>query len=287
MADDKERSSIIKIDELKLLINKLSDLVIVDVSNEKNAKENYIQRHLDHAIFIDLNKELAEINVDLALGGRHPLPQLNNFLALLSKIGISEDSHIVAYDHKNGANAAARFWWMMKSIGHKNIQVLDGGFQEAEKRGYPINDHIPNRRKLTTYSPIDNWKLPLANMAEVALASRSEKYLIIDVRESSRYNGEFEPIDLISGHIPSAINIPFTENLNEDGLFKSPQELRAKYQKTFNDFENTNIIIHCGSGVTACHSLLAMSHAGFKTTPKLYPGSWSEWSRNNNAIEKL
>jgi len=286
MANQNELSPIIKVDELKLLIEKSPDVVIVDVSNEKNAKENYTQRHLDNAIFLDLNKDLADIKPDLALGGRHPLPQTTNFLDFLSGIGISPESHIIIYDHKNGANAAARFWWMMKSVGHKNVQVLDGGFQEAEKRNYPINNYISVHKKVGTYMVVTDWQLPVANLEEVDLASKSKEYLIVDVREKPRYNGEFEPIDLIAGHIPNAVNIPFIDNLEEDGLFKAPKKLREQYQEIFDEFDNDQIIVHCGSGVTACHSLLAMSYAGFNI-PKLYPGSWSEWSRNHKPIEKI
>lgn len=286
MANHNELSPIIKVDELKLLIDQFPDVVIVDISNEKNAKENYLQKHLDKAIFLDLNKNLADIKTDLALGGRHPLPPIANFLDLLSDIGISPDTYLIIYDHKNGANAAARFWWMMKSVGHKNVQVLNGGFQEAEKRNYPINNHVPIPKKVGNYTTITDWQLPVVNLEEVDLASRSKNHLIIDVREKPRYDGEFEPIDLIAGHIPNAINIPFLDNLDEDGLFKAPEKLREKYQQIFNEFDNSQIIVHCGSGVTACHSLLAMSYAGFNI-PKLYPGSWSEWSRNHKPIEKL
>lgn len=136
------------------------------------------------------------------------------------------------------------------------------------------------------YPSITHWQLPTTNLEEVDLASRSKSQLIIDVREKPRYNGESEPIDLIAGHIPNAVNIPFVDNLEEDGLFKTPKKLREKYQEIFNEFDSSQIIVHCGSGVTACHSLLAMSYAGFKI-PKLYPGSWSEWSRNSKPIEKI
>jgi len=286
MVNQNELSPIINVDELKLLVHKVTDVVIVDVSNEKNAKENYLQQHLDKAIFLDLNKDLADIKTDLALGGRHPLPQIANFLDLLSNIGISSDTRVIIYDHKNGANAAARFWWMMKSVGHKNVQVLDGGFQEAERKNYPVNNHLSIPKKVGNYITITDWQLPVVNLEEVDLASRNKDHLIIDVREKPRYDGEFEPIDLIAGHIPNAINIPFLDNLDEDGLFKAPEKLREKYQDIFNEFDNSQIIVHCGSGVTACHSLLAMSYAGLNI-PKLYPGSWSEWSRNNKPIEKL
>lgn len=286
MANQNELSPIIDVDELKLLVHESTDVVIVEVSNEKNAKENYLQQHLDSAIFLDLNKDLADIKTDLAIGGRHPLPQIANFLDFLSGIGISPNSHVIIYDYKNGANAAARFWWMMKSVGHKNVQVLNGGFQEAERRNYPINNHVPVPKKAAYHTSVTDWQLPVVDLEEVDLASKSKKHLIIDVREKPRYNGEFEPIDLIAGHIPNAINIPFTDNLEEDGLFKALKKLREKYQDIFNEFDNDQIIVHCGSGVTACHSLLAMSYAGFNI-PKLYPGSWSEWSRNHKPIEKL
>lgn len=286
MANQNELSPIINVDELKLLAGKSPDLVIVEVSNEKNAKENYTQQHLDNAIFLDLNKDLANINTDLALGGRHPLPQITSFIAFLSGIGISSGSHIIIYDRKNGANAAARFWWMMKSLGHKNVQVVNGGFQEAQKRNYPINNQIRIPQKAQNYITITDWQLPTANLEEVDLASKGKEHIIIDVREKNRYDGHFEPIDLIAGHIPNAINIPFVDNLEENGLFKTPKKLREKYQEIFNEFNNNQIIVHCGSGVTACHSLLAMAYAGFNI-PKLYPGSWSEWSRNNKPIEKI
>jgi len=123
----------------------------------------------------------------------------------------------------------------------------------------------------------------LANIDEVEKASNSQDYLIIDVRESARYNGEYEPIDLISGHIPNAINIPFSTNLDENGLFLSPEILREKYKNIIDNKKSNEIIVHCGSGVTACHTLLAMAYAGFEI-PKLYVGSWSEWSRNGKPI---
>ena len=274
-------SPIIQVSELKELHQK-NDLIILDVSNGNEAQLNYNQKHLDGAIFVDLNSQLADIKEDVSKGGRHPLPTLENFSKLLSTLGITPKTHIILYDNKSGANAAARMWWMLKSVGHEKVQVLDGGFQEAEKQNFPINSNPVNFIQTEEYK-IENWKLPIATIDEVEKASIRKDYLIIDVREAHRYNGEFEPIDLISGHIPNAINIPFSTNLDENGVFLSPKLLKEKYNYVFRNKNSNEIIVHCGSGVTACHTLLAMACAGFEI-PKLYVGSWSEWSRNNKPI---
>ncbi|TDE02709.1 sulfurtransferase [Flavobacterium sandaracinum] len=274
-------SSIIQASEF-LELTKTENVIIVDVSNGVNSKEKYANKHLDGAIFVDLNSQLATIKVDLAEGGRHPLPEIEKFAETLANIGISKNSHVIVYDDKNGANAAARFWWMLKSIGHKKVQVLNGGIQQAEKAGFPTNNkvEIPKISKNYNY---DNWKLPISQIQEVEENSQKENFLVIDVRENKRYRGENEPIDLIAGHIPGSINIPFSENLNTEGLFLSSKELKTKYQEIFAGRNPKNIIFHCGSGITACHSLLAIDYAGLEI-PKLYVGSWSEWSRNNKEI---
>jgi len=133
----------------------------------------------------------------------------------------------------------------------------------------------------------DHWQLPTADINEVEANAQHEDYLVIDVRENYRYRGESEPIDLIAGHIPGAVNIPFVTNLDAEGLFLSPQTLKSKYETALDNRKADHVIVHCGSGVTACHTLLAMDYAGLEI-PKLYVGSWSEWSRNNKpiAVEK-
>lgn len=270
---------IIRAKEL-LKIYKKENLVLVDASN--HSREAYEKQHLDRALFVDVNTELADIKEDLSKGGRHPLPDPKDFSETLSKLGISPDSHVVVYDDKNGSNAAARFWWMLRSVGHKKVQVLDGGFQAAELAGFPINSDLVIPKKTGNY-PAEKWELPLADMNEVEKVSQDENHLVIDVRDAVRYRGEKEPIDLIAGHIPGAVNVPLTSNLNLNGLFLSPLELRKKYRDLLAEFENEDIIVHCGSGVSACHTLLAIDHAGLEI-PKLYVGSWSEWSRNNKEI---
>lgn len=265
-----------------LELYKTDPLVLVDASNGKEAKVVYQAKHLDQALFVDLNTDLADIKEDFANGGRHPLPEIEKFAETLTKLGITNSSHVVIYDDKNGANAAARFWWMLRAIGHEKVQVLNGGLQQAENIGFPTNNKTETPKIVANYT-FDNWKLPTATITEVENNSQNENYLVIDVRENSRYRGINEPIDLVAGHIPGAINIPFTSNLNENGRFLPPAELRQKYQEIFGATKMENIIIHCGSGVTACQSLLAIDYAGLGI-PNLYVGSWSEWSRNDKAI---
>jgi thiosulfate/3-mercaptopyruvate sulfurtransferase len=265
-----------------LKLYKTENLVLIDARSGKNARANYEEKHLDGALFVDLESQLAAIKEDASNGGRHPLPKIENFAKTLSYLGISEKSHVVIYDDKNGSNAAARFWWMLKAIGHEKVQVLDGGLQAAEKINFPTSAKTEISNKTASYK-VDNWKLPLAGIDEVETVSQDKNHIVIDVRETSRYNGETEPIDLIAGHIPGAINIPFTENLDENGLFLPANELKEKYKKIFQNVKSENIIVHCGSGVTACHSLLAIAYAGLEI-PKLYVGSWSEWSRNGKKI---
>jgi thiosulfate/3-mercaptopyruvate sulfurtransferase len=275
-------SPIIEVDEL-LKIYKNSDVMIFDVSNSKNAKTNYETEHIEGAFFVDLNTQLADIKNDFSEGGRHPLPKIETFAKTLTDLGISKNKHIVIYDDKNGSNAAARFWWMLKSVGHEKVQVLNGGIQEAEKIKFPVSSNTEITNKTELYK-VDNWKLKIAEIEEVEKLSKTENHIVIDVRDVERYNGETEPIDLVAGHIPGAINVPFTENLDENGLFLSPNLLKHKYEKVFGHIKTENIIVHCGSGVTACHSLLAIAYAELEI-PKLYVGSWSEWSRNNKLIE--
>ncbi len=277
----KRLSPLIEAAEL-LELYKNDAVVLVDTSNGKDAKITYEAKHLDQALFIDLNTDLADIKEDLANGGRHPLPEIEKFAKTLTQLGITNSSHVVIYDDKNGANAAARFWWMLRAIGHEKVQVLNGGLQQAEKIGFPINDNTETPKTVANYT-FDNWKLPTATITEVENNSQNENYLVIDVRENSRYRGEHEPIDLVAGHIPGAINIPFTTNLNQNGRFLPAAELKQKYQEIFGAIKMENIIIHCGSGVTACQTLLSIDYAGL-AIPKLFVGSWSEWSRNDKAI---
>jgi thiosulfate/3-mercaptopyruvate sulfurtransferase len=271
-------SPIINPEEL-LNLKDSSEVVLIDARAGANAEENYRNEHLKGARYIDLNKDLAAVEKNPANGGRHPLPSVEKFAEILSKLGISSQSHIVIYDDKNGSNAAARFWWMLKSIRHEKVQVLNGGLQAAIKIGFETSSEIENFERTEKY-PITKWNLAVADIEEVEKARNNSQNIVIDVRDKNRFDGLTEPLDLIAGHIPGAINVPFSENLNEDGFYKSPEVLAEKYTEILGDIKAENVIVHCGSGVTACHTLLAMDYAGIEI-PKLYVGSWSEWSRND------
>jgi thiosulfate/3-mercaptopyruvate sulfurtransferase len=264
-------------------ISQTEEFILIDASSSKDSKENYLKCHLEGALHVDLNSRLADIKSDVSIGGRHPLPSTAQFSKTLFDLGISTSSLVVIYDDKNCSNAAARFWWMLKSIGHEKVQVLDGGFQAAVKAGFPTSDKTEKPLNSEMY-PMENWKLPLVDIQAVDKAILDDEFLIIDVRDEDRYNGKTEPIDLIAGHIPSAINVPFQSNLDSEGFYLSSSELKEKYLKVFNNRSSDKVIVHCGSGVTACHTLLAIASAGVEI-PNLYVGSWSEWSRNGREIQ--
>lgn len=267
-------SPIISPSELKNLPTE--NLVILDARVGKDVYRNYLEKHLKGARFIDLDKDLAEIGENATFGGRHPLPGIEKFAETLSELGISEKSHIIIYDDKNGANAAARAWWMLKAFGFESVQVLDGGFQNAEKQNIEFSSGEETFEKAEIIKR-ENWLLSMSTLEEVENELINGNSAVIDVRDAYRYRGESEPIDFVAGHIPGAINIPFSENLDENGNFLAPEILKEKYLKLL-EGKPENLIIHCGSGVTACHTILALHHAGFEI-PSLYVGSWSEWSR--------
>ncbi|CAA7195070.1 sulfurtransferase [Chryseobacterium potabilaquae] len=254
------------------------NLIILDARVGKEMYQSYLKKHIKGARYIDLDKDLAEIGDDAAYGGRHPLPTIEKFAGVLSRLGISSNSHMVIYDDKNGANAAARVWWMLKAFGFDRVQVLDGGFQAAEKKGLEFSwgEEIFDTEILIKKK---DWILPISSLEDVENELQHNSSTVIDVRDAYRYKGESEPIDLVAGHIPGAINIPFSENLDQNGYFLDPKEIKEKYSKILQN-KSQDLIIHCGSGVTACHTILALDYAGFPI-PNLYVGSWSEWSRRD------
>lgn len=271
-------SPIIKPKDLSRL-NQDDEIVIIDAS--AGSKPRYDEAHLTGALYVDVNEDLANIG-DFAAGGRHPLPTPQQFAKVLRKLGITKLSRVIIYDDKNGGNAAARLWWMLKAVGHENVQVLDGGYQAAVKAGLPVTNQVETPKSVPAYE-VEDWKLSLSNIEEVDRVRQSDEYIVVDVRDASRYAGLTEPIDLTAGHIPGAINIPFTENLDNDGHFLAPEALKEKYTFALEKVQPENVIVHCGSGITACHTLLALDYAGLPV-PKLYVGSWSEWSRNNKEM---
>jgi thiosulfate/3-mercaptopyruvate sulfurtransferase len=259
-------------------------LVLVDASSGPDSFANYQAGHLRLAIFGNADESLARKTNDPSVGGRHPLPAIGDFAVYLGKLGIRPDSHVVIYDHKQGANMAARLWWMLKAVGHRKVQVLDGGMEAALRKKYPVETGIEQPVDAGPY-PATQWNLPTYNIDQVAGFVQDKDHLVIDVRDAYRYRGEREPIDMVAGHIPGAVNVPFSTNLTPDGTFLSPEELRFKYESVIGNRKPENIIVHCGSGVTACHTLLALEQAGINGAG-LYVGSWSEWSRTGREIAR-
>ena len=274
----KSLSPIINPEDLTWL-NQDEEIVIVDAS--AGSKSRYEEQHLSGALFVDVNEDLANIG-DYAIGGRHPLPTVEQFAQVLQKLGITAHTHVIVYDDKNAGNAAARLWWMLRSIGHEKVQVIDGGLQAAVQAGFPTTNKVEIPKSVEPYQ-VESWNLPLSDLNEVEKVSKTEDHILIDVRDANRFAGLTEPIDTVAGHIPGATNIPYTENLGADGRFLTPEELKDKYEHALGNIQPENVIVHCGSGITACHTLLAMDYAGLPI-PKLYVGSWSEWSRNNKEM---
>jgi thiosulfate/3-mercaptopyruvate sulfurtransferase len=273
--------NVITTDQLKAFIEDGSP-VLIDARGGPDALKHFNSGHLENALFADLETDLSEKSANAAHGGRHPLPKPENFGRFLGKLGISPSSIVIVYDDKKGANAAARFWWMLKATGHEKAYVVSGGLDVIAKAGLPVSKAAASSTPTEVY-PVTEWKLPVVDADFVSNVAGNPEFMIIDVRENYRYVGESEPIDLVAGHIPGAVNIPYTTNLDENGDFKSVDELATKYREALAGRDPQNVIVHCGSGVTACHTLLALSEAGMEGAG-LYVGSWSEWSRNDRPV---
>jgi thiosulfate/3-mercaptopyruvate sulfurtransferase len=230
-------------------------------------------------VHADLNRFLSDAQApgaDPAHGGRHPLPSPETWARQLGTWGITPETMVVAYDDACGGNGAARLWWMLKAFGHERVSVLDGGLQAGLKDGLPApGAQLPPAKPY----PEDRWLLPLADLALVDRLRSDPDWKVLDVRAAPRYRGETEPFDPVAGHIPGALNLPWQENLGPDGHLKPPQELRRIYQGFLGSTPRGRLVVHCGSGVTACQTLLAQEVAGLGGA-SLYVGSWSEWCRN-------
>jgi thiosulfate/3-mercaptopyruvate sulfurtransferase len=240
----------------------------------------YRAGHLPGAHHAQLERDLAAPVADPAQGGRHPLPSPPRLAATLGRWGITPASRVVAYDDQSGANAAARLWWLLQAMGHAQVQIVDGGLPALLAAGFALTSDEPAPSDGPAYPvPASAPLRGIAEIDEVDEVRRAPDRRVIDVRAAFRYRGEREPFDPVAGHIPGARNAPYADNLRADGTFKSADELRALYAQILDGVAPDHAIVHCGSGVTACHSLLAMERAGL-TGAKLYVGSWSEWCRD-------
>lgn len=233
-----------------------------------HGRVQYEKSHLPGAIFVDMNKDLAAPHVH-GKTGRHPLPSKADWIRTVLRLGLTPDVHVVLYDD-GGGSSSSRMWWMLKWIGHDKVSVLDGGWQAWEAAGFPVSTEVPPMPQ-----PSADQYSSRASLVTLLTADQVDgnEQLLIDARDLPRFRGEVEPIDPVAGHIPGAVCSPFGMNL-QDGHFKSPEALREKFAMAVNS--NKPVVCYCGSGITACHNMLAMAVAGLPL-PALYAGSWSEW----------
>ena len=264
---------------------KLTDksVVIIDVRAGADGHQRYLAGHLPRAIFADLDKDLSTKPADPAYGGRHPLPSPADFAATLTRWGITPATHVIAYDDKNAVMGGARLWWMLRAIGHANVQVLNGGLKAAVDAAVSLDKYEYKAVEAATPYPVPAGFAGTVDIEETGAAAQSADRLVIDVREEVRYLGRTEPLDLIAGHIPGAENLWLGKNMGPDGKYLPAEALTELYSKALGEIEPENVILHCGSGVSACHTLLGMASVGI-TEPMLYVGSWSEWSRRELPI---
>lgn len=264
-------SSVITAEVLQQSLND-PDWVIVDcrydLMDHGKGERQYLESHIAHAVYADLAKDLSiPARKDL---GRHPLPSPQRLNSLISSLGIGHETQVVVYDDAAGS-IAARLWWILKYMGHDAVAVLDGGWQVWEgavEGGKTVNPGKGFRGK------------PREELL-VRMDAVLEAKLLIDSREPQRYRGDFEPIDPVAGHIPGAVNYYWKANLDKSGRFLGSKRIRGQLQVLYADISAETAVFYCGSGVTACHNVLATVYAGLPM-PRLYVGSWSEWCRQQN-----
>ena len=246
------------------------DWVIIDCRYDladKNAGRNaYMESHIPGAIYADLHDDLS--GPPVTNKGRHPLPTPDALNQIFSRLGISNECQVIAYDGVGGS-FAARLWWMLRYMGHEAVAVLDGGWQ-AWLQSNSKTRQGQESRPSTRFQGQDReeWVVKVENVANANL--------LVDSRDPARYAGEMEPVDRVAGHIPGAINHFWKDNLEKNGNFKDSEQLREEFLGFIGNITPGVVVFYCGSGVTACHNLLAASHASLDM-PRLYAGSWSEW----------
>ncbi len=241
------------------------------LTNKDLGHQAYQTSHLPGARYAHLDDDLSSPVTEKT--GRHPLPDAQRLSEKLSRWGVDANKQVVVYDDSFGA-MAVKMWWLLRWLGHDKVALLDGGLPKWLKEKRPMTAELP---QITTAKFVAQLHKEMqANVAEVENARQERCRLLIDARPEQRYTGEREPLDKVAGHIPGSVNWVFDENLDFDGTYLPAEELREAYLKLLNGVKPEGVIHTCGSGVTACHNMLAMEIAGLPSG-KLYPGSWSEW----------
>ena len=236
------------------------------------GRREYEEAHIPGALYAHLDEDLSGPIVP-GRTGRHPLPAPEKMAQRLGSWGIGPGQQVIAYD-VSGGGIAARLWWLLRWLGHDEVAVLDGGWQEWQRHGHPVRGGVESAQPRTFVPhPREDW---VASAGEVNALRKDPGFLLVDSRAADRYRGENETIDPVAGHIPGAVNVPYAGNLEENGRFRSRKALRERFDDVLQQIPPDHVIFYCGSGVTAAHNLLALSYAGFGGA-RLYVGSWSEW----------
>lgn len=245
-----------------------------DLADAASGHQQYLDSHIPGAVYAHLDTALSDKHGTGVSGGRHPLPAREKFATWLSSIGLGNDMQAVVYD-RNGANYCGRLWWMLKWIGHSNVAVLDGGLQAWQAAHGAVASGQEPTHFQTGFKLFPELSALVATKTVADNLGRPSQTLI-DARGALRFRGELEPLDPIAGHIPGALNRPFSQNLDEHGKFKPADQLKAEFETLLAGRDPASAVHHCGSGVSAVPNILAMQIAGFGMTG-LYAGSWSDW----------
>ncbi len=253
--------------------------IVVDcrfsLADTEYGRRAYAEGHIPGAHYLHLDEDLSSPITPQT--GRHPLPDPQVLSAKLQALDIGINRQVVVYDDSYGS-MAVRLWWMLRWLGHPAVALLDGNFQTWSREKRPLNKDIPVVSHKGT-CPCLTERSAWVSASEMEKIVAEKSHLLIDARNEMRFTGEIDPIDPVAGHIPGAINWVFEENLDIDGTYLPPEALRENYQALLKGRSPHEVIHVCGSGVTACHNLLAMEIAGLSGS-RLYPGSWSEWIRD-------
>jgi thiosulfate/3-mercaptopyruvate sulfurtransferase len=239
-----------------------------DLMKPELGAQQYREAHIPGALFASLDRDLSAPKT--GKNGRHPLPDAATFVAWLGRQGVGPEDQVVCYDSGNGV-MAARLWWMLRWVGHRAVAVLDGGAGKWLKEGRPMDAVVP-QPKPTAYPS----RKPAGALSAQEVQANLKQLYLLDARAPARYRGDQEPIDPVAGHIPGAKNRSSGDNVLPDGTFKDTASLKEEFLSVLGKQKPSDVVHYCGSGVSACHNLLAMEVAGL-TGGKLYPGSWSEW----------
>ena len=243
-----------------------------DLANPTRGEEVYREGHIPGARYADLDRHLS--GTKTGANGRHPLPASDELIRTFGELGIGPHIQVIAYDADSGMYAG-RLWWMLRWMGHDAVAVLDGGLARWQREGHAVRGGVESATPANFKgAPRPGWRLTVAEV-EAGLGNRSR--LLVDSRAPDRYRGINETLDKVGGHIPGAANYFFHDNLTADKTFKSPEQLKAQWAPILKGHDSKDVVVYCGSGVTACHNLLALEHAGIHGV-KVFPGSWSEWS---------